>query len=111
MQRTTHTTIEQKRIEFDAADQMEVLRAHLPAYGHDWRVVERGDLDNGLSFIVVEREVSGERDAARYRFVRELLGPGQKTRQWFHFVGLAAAAPDTAEGFDAAVDATMKGQA
>jgi hypothetical protein len=48
------------------------------------------------------------RDAARYRWLRRVIGPGERTAEWFLLTGLAKQAPDTPEGFDSAVDAAMQ---
>lgn len=47
----------------------------------------------------------------RWAFVKHLIGPGQKSAQWEHFMEIVRAHPDTAQGFEAAVDQMLQLQA
>jgi hypothetical protein len=48
------------------------------------------------------------KNAARYRWLRCVSGPGEKTAEWLLLTGLVRQVPDTPEGFDSAVDAAMR---
>lgn len=51
---------------------------------------------------------AADRDADRYRWLRTVIAPGEKTAEWHEFMKLVALQPDTPEGFDTAVDAARQ---
>jgi hypothetical protein len=52
---------------------------------------------------------AADRDAARYRWLRTVIIPGEKTPEWHRLISFTDHFPETPEGFDAAVDAARQG--
>lgn len=71
----------------------------------------QGNHDVGMLYADSLEAVQAKlKDAARWKYARDLIGPGVKCPEWENLMALVGKQPDTPEGFEAAIDEAMQGE-